>query len=95
MPHESRKQAIEAFIEDNSSIHVGYERQDQVDGKAAEIMKSGVKYKDACHVASAILAGCEFFLTTDKRLLKYSSDEISILNPVAFINQMERRDEDE
>ena len=95
MPHESRKQAIEAFIEDNSSVHVGYERQEQVESKAAEIMKSGVKYKDACHVASAILADCAYFLTTDKRLLKYSSSEIAIVNPVAFINQTERRDEDE
>lgn len=95
MPHESRKQAIEAYIEDNSSVHVGYERQDQLDAKAAEIMKSGVKYKDACHVASAILAGCEYFLTTDRRLLRFASPEIAVVNPVAFINQAERRDEDE
>lgn len=95
MPHESRKQAIESFIEDHSSVHVGHERQEQVDIKAAEIMKSGVKYKDACHVASAILAGCAYFLTTDKRLLKYSSGDIMIVNPVTFINHTERRDEDE
>ena len=95
MPHESRKQAIETFIEENSTVHVGYERQEQVDFLAAEIMKSGVKYKDACHVASAILANCDFFLTTDKRLLKYSSGKITIVNPVVFINQAERRDENE
>lgn len=95
MPHEGRKQAIEAYIEKNSSVHVGYERQEQVDRKAAEIMQSGVKYKDACHVASAILAGCDFFLTTDKRLLKYASSEISIMNPVHFISQAEWRDEDD
>ena len=95
MPHESRKQAIEAFIENHSSLHVGYERQELVEAKAAEIMQSGVKYKDACHVASAILAKCAYFVTTDKRLLKYASNEIAIVNPVAFINQTERRDEDE
>ena len=95
MPHESRKQAIEAYIEEFSSVHVGYERQEMVESKAAKIMQSGVKYKDACHVASAILAGCSFFLTTDKRLLKYSTEEITIVNPVTFINQAERRDENE
>ena len=58
-------------------------------------MKSGVKYKDACHIASAILAKCSYFLTTDRRLLKYSSDEIAIENPIAFITHTERRNEDE
>ena len=95
MPHEARKQAIESFIEEESSFHVGHKSQDLVDAKAAEIMKSGVKYKDACHIASAILAKCSYFLTTDKRLLKYSSDEIAIENPIAFITHMERRNEDE
>ena len=95
MPYESRKQAIEAFIEDHSSFHVGYERQEQVDAIASEIMKSGIKYKDACHIASAVLAECAYFLSTDKRLLKCRSSNIIILNPVEFISQTERRDEDE
>lgn len=95
MPHELRKQAIEAFIEAHSSVHIGHERWEQVDFKATEIMKSGMKYKDACHIASAILAGCAYFLTADKRLLKYSSGDIMIVNPVAFINLLERREEDE
>ena len=95
MPHASRKQAIETFIEENSSFHVGHTRQGQVEAKAAEIMRSGVKYKDACHIASAIIAHCAYFLTTDKRLLHYVSGEIAIVNPVTFINLSERRDEDD
>ena len=94
MPHEARKQAIEAYIEEWSSVHVGYERQSQVDAKAEEIMRSGVKYKDACHVASAVLAGCAYFVTTDKRLLRYHSPDIAIVTPVEFISRIERRDED-
>ena len=61
----------------------------EVRKKAAEIMKSGVKLMDACHVACAILAGCQVFMTTDKRLLKYQTNEVRIINPVIFIVEQE------
>ena len=44
-------------------------------------MKTEVKFKDACHVASAMLSDCDYLLTTDKRLLKYKTDELEILPP--------------
>ena len=50
-----------------------------------EIIK---KNKDAYHIASAILAECDFFVTVDKRLLKYSSEEIKIISPVDFVKIM-------
>lgn len=52
-------------------------------------MKTGIKYKDACHVACAIYANCEYFITTDKRLLKYKSDKIKLVNPIDFIDILE------
>lgn len=52
-------------------------------------METGIKYKDACHVASAILAECSYFLTTDKRLLKYKDEKIKIMNPIDFLREME------
>ena len=52
-------------------------------------METGVKHKDAIHVASAIIAGCDCFLTTDIRLLKYKTDKIAIENPIDFIQRME------
>ena len=48
-------------------------------------MKTGVKMKDAYHVACAIHASCDCFLTTDDRILKYHTDEIEIINPVDFV----------
>ena len=56
---------------------------------ANEIMETGVKFKDACHVASAIFAGCEYFISTDKRLLKYKSPEIKLITPIGFIERLE------
>lgn len=88
-PYIVQERAIADFIENYSAIHVGYAVQTQVETKASEIMKTGVKYKDACHVASAILASCDYFLTTDGRLLKYRTDEIKMCNPVDFVREIE------
>jgi predicted nucleic acid-binding protein len=56
---------------------------------AKQIMQTGVKYKDACHVACAMLAECEYFLTTDKRLLKYKTEKLKMLNPIDFVKELE------
>lgn len=56
---------------------------------ANKIMETGVKYKDACHVASAIIAECDYLISTDKRLLKYKSDKIKLVNPIEFVGEME------
>ena len=57
--------------------------------KQHECMKTGIKFKDACHVASAIYAGCSYFISTDIRLLKYHSEEIKMVTPIEFIVEME------
>ena len=51
--------------------------------------RPGVKFKDACHVASAVYAKCEYFISTDKRLLKYKSEEVKMDSPIEFIIEME------
>ena len=88
-PMEMTKTAILSFVEENASYHVGAVANVKIHELAMDIMKQGIHYKDACHVASALYAGCEFFLTTDKRLLKYSTDEINMCNPIDFIREME------
>jgi len=88
-PNVSRREPIMEFIRDNLSEYIGEERSDIIESAAAEIMKTGVKYKDAAHVASAIYAGCDYFISTDKRLLKYKSDSVKIVNPIVFISEIE------
>jgi predicted nucleic acid-binding protein len=36
------------------------------------------------YVACAIIAKCDYFITTDKRLLKYHNDKIKLINPIDF-----------
>ena len=56
-------------------------------------MKKGIKYMDASHTACSIIAGCDYLITVDKRLLKYKPDEIKVLNPVDFIRMWEDKDD--
>lgn len=56
---------------------------------AVSIMKTGIKEKDAYHVACAVIAGCNYFITTDDRLLKYQSENIILVTPGEFIRRME------
>lgn len=88
-PIVSRRNTILSYMEENASVHVGSESGQRVEKIASEIMQTGIKYKDACHIASAILAGCSYFISTDKRLLRYHSDTIKLLNPIEFVAEME------
>lgn len=88
-PYEMRRKAILEFVDTNTAAYVGLNRKNDVEANAEEIMKTGVKFKDACHVASAILAGCEYFVSTDIRLLKYKTDKIKLVGPVEFLTETE------
>ena len=88
-PFEMRRNTILDFIHKNTFAYVGVERKVEIETKASEIMQTGIKFKDACHVASAIYAGCEYFISTDIRLLKYNTKEIKMVSPIEFVTEME------
>ena len=80
-PFEMRRNTILDFIHKNTFAYVGVERKVEIETKASEIMQTGIKFKDACHVASAI--------STDIRLLKYNTKEIKMVSPIEFVTEME------
>lgn len=88
-PYEIRRQAITEYIRKNTSVYIDYDKLEEVLREAKLIMETGIKKKDAVHVACAITAGCDCFLTTDIRLLKYKTDKIMVENPVDFIQRLE------
>lgn len=88
-PYEMRRKAITEFIQRNTTEYIDTDKADFIKSKSEEIMKTGVKTKDAYHVACAIYASCDYFLSTDDRLLKYNTDEIQMLSPIDFIKRME------
>ena len=78
------------FIEAHSILHVGEEWKKTVESNAQDIIATGVKFKDACHVACAIMAGADYLISTDIRMLKYKTDEIKLINPIEFFtNELE------
>lgn len=58
---------------------------------ARSLAGSGIKPKDALHAACAIEAKCDYFLSTDDRLLKRLTalSLIAAMNPVDFIKVLE------
>lgn len=88
-PFEMRRDAIGDFIAQNAKYYVDYDRASEILSIAKSIMESGIKEKDALHVASAIYSGCEYFISTDKRLLKYQNDKIKLVTPIEFVTEME------
>jgi len=58
------------------------------------LLKLGLRPKDALHLACAIEGKAEFFLTTDDGILRKSNNYsgVMILNPVDFIGEIERND---
>ena len=84
-PHENRRQAIYEFIKQNTSVFVDVDRLNETATIARKIMSTGIKDVDAAHIACAIQAGCDYFLTTDSRVLKYRDEQIKVINPIDFI----------
>ncbi|GHV24881.1 hypothetical protein FACS1894176_02130 [Bacteroidia bacterium] len=85
-PHTRNRTTIEKFFE-NAVSYVDIDKADIVGDRANEIMKYGVKAKDALHIACAIEADCDCFITTDDGILKrYTNGDIKVCSPIEFIN---------
>ena len=56
---------------------------------AESLASKGIKTYDALHISCAVAAHCEYYLTTDRRLLNTAIPEIKIVSPIDFVNEME------
>jgi predicted RNA-binding protein associated with RNAse of E/G family/predicted nucleic acid-binding protein len=84
-PYEERKKYILDFVETNAVGFVGKKRFEEIETLSEEIIQTGVKKKDATHLACSIISGCDYFITTDKRVLNYKTEKIKIINPINFM----------
>jgi len=55
--------------------------------KGKNLNQKNIKGKDALHIACAIKAECEYFLTTDYKILNRDVSEIKLINPIDFVRQ--------
>ena len=88
-PFADSRKTIADFINEFTSIFIDIDQVNEVILLAAEIMQTGIKEMDASHLACAIFADCDYFLTTDDRVLKFQSDKIKVVNPIEFLKVLE------
>jgi len=83
-PFVLRKEAISQFSK-RAKFNIDTHCKSEVLELALKISAAGIKEKDSLHLACALLADCDYFISTDDRVLKYSSEKMQVVNPVAFV----------
>ena len=88
-PFEEKKRAIEKWK--NVSC-TDINENEQIIINAKKFSQLGLKTKDSLHIACAVFAGCDYFLTTDDKILSkaLSVAEIRITDPIGFIKEVYR-----
>ena len=85
-PYEERTNSI-ALWKDIAQEYCS--SSDEILSLGQKIMKFNIKECDALHIACAIIKDCDYFITTDKKLLNKSVPKIKIINPINFVLEME------
>ena len=62
---------------------------DKIIEYAENLKKINIRTKDALHIACSVYANSDYFITTDKQLFNLKLDDIRIINPMTFLNEME------
>ena len=86
-PYEDKREAI-GMWKRIAKFDVQQENEEILQ-YAEALAKRGVKTFDALHVACAVSAKCDYFLTTDKKVLNTPVPELKIANPVQFILEVD------
>lgn len=86
-PYEEKKLAISPWR--NIASECITEETEDILLFAESLASKGIKTYDALHIACAVNSNCEYYLTTDKKLLNTPIPEIKIVSPIIFVNEME------
>ena len=88
-PFDERRNAIEQW---RSIAEDDLVETDEIIQKAEALTKIGLKSKDALHIACAVTAECDYFLTTDDRVLNKAHlvTDVTIIDPIGFIKEYEQ-----
>ena len=84
---EAIRNHIIGFIRNHAEHFVSNPKAPIIQELHGTIMATGIKSMDAYHVACAIALKCDYFITTDDRILKYRDGRIKIMSPIQFITE--------
>ena len=83
-PFEERKKSINEW---QYLAALDCDLCDEITDEARNLMKSGLRQKDASHISCAIYARADYFLTTDKKILNKSVSGTQLINPIDFVRR--------
>jgi predicted nucleic acid-binding protein len=87
-PYEERRNAISEW---RRYAAFDAEESAEVIARARDLTHIGLRPMDALHLACAICAGCDYFLSTDDGILRHSRNvaDIRITDPISFVRELE------
>ena len=62
---------------------------DKIIEYAEKLAKLNIRTKDALHIACSVYSYSDYLITTDKQLYNLQLDDIRIINPLNFLNEVE------
>ncbi|GHU85562.1 hypothetical protein FACS189473_4660 [Spirochaetia bacterium] len=83
-PFQERRIEIAQWRELASAI---IELDDIIIENARKLMTIGLRQKDASHIACAISANADYFITVDKKILNKPIQDIIVINPLDFLRR--------
>lgn len=86
-PYEEKRLAIAPW-KNIASSNISSESENIIEF-AEKLTHKGIKAFDALHISCAVADGCDYYLTTDKKLLNKNIPEINIVNPIDFVRMEE------
>lgn len=85
-PNIKARVSITEFVSQFSSVYVGNGNSYDILDVANIIQSTGIKKMDVLHVSCAIFASSDYFISTDKRLLKYQTNKLKLVTPIEFVS---------
>jgi predicted nucleic acid-binding protein len=92
-PFAERRWATFDFIAKHSAVSLTTD--DATKDRAKNLAAAGLRPKDATHLAFAIAGDCDYFITTDDRILKAAINEIQVISPLDFLKIWEGCEDDD
>jgi hypothetical protein len=84
-PFSDRK---DVFLNWKNISIIDIDPTEKILNKGMELCTKKIGKKDALHIACAIEAECECFITTDRKILNKDISEIEVINPLDFVRKL-------
>lgn len=89
-PYRERRESIDGWKE---LCFLDIDASDQILKNVAALEKMGIKSKDAIHLSCAMEAICDYFITTDDKLIKKTTKitKVKVVSPIDFLKVLEEK----